>query len=274
MDAHIVTTSNGTNALMKRKKSDHHSEGEARGLLAKETIKHALKEYLDVKLAAKSYVEKHHIVDGVPTDASVEPEESPYPDVWGIPDAYHTFYLRQGGLPEWKRARAITIAKNYHDQQKSNFLGYQVNYNLSYQEDFGVYLDTHVNNIGDAFQEGNLTVNSKFMERAVLDYYAALWHAKWPHSSKDLESYWGFTLTMGSTEGNLYGMWNARDYLSGKKILVDTNAWTAKSGKRVKLSPRLVYHQLDAPVENPNAHSHCIFLRGHSLLHLKMHDHA
>ncbi|MCO5595583.1 hypothetical protein L7F22_049628 [Adiantum nelumboides] len=259
MDAHIVTTSNGTNALMKRKKSDHHSEGEARGLLAKETIKHALKEYLDVKLAAKSYVEKHHIVDGVPTDASVEPEESPYPDVWGIPDAYHTFYLRQGGLPEWKRARAITIAKNCHDQQKSNFLGYQVNYNLSYQEDFGVYLDTHVNNIGDAFQEGNLTVNSKFMERAVLDYYAALWHAKWPHSSKDLESYWGFTLTMGSTEGNLYGMWNARDYLSGKKILVDTNAWTAKSGKRVKLSPRLVYHQLDAPIENPNAYTPVAF---------------
>ncbi|MCO5590428.1 hypothetical protein L7F22_044398 [Adiantum nelumboides] len=60
-----------------------------------------------------------------------------------------------------------------------------------------------VNNIGDTFQEGNLTANNKFMEQAVLDYYAALWHAKWPHSSKDLESYWGFTLTMGSTEGNL-----------------------------------------------------------------------
>ncbi|MCO5590434.1 hypothetical protein L7F22_044404 [Adiantum nelumboides] len=123
-----------------------------------------------------------------------------------------------GGLSDsWKQARAITIAKNYHDQKKSNFLGYQVNYNLSYQEDFGVYLDTHVNNIGDAFQEGNKTVNNKFMERAVLDYYIALWHAKWPNLSKDLESYWGFTLTMGSTEGNLYGMWNARDYLSGKK---------------------------------------------------------
>ena len=56
------------------------------------------------------------------------------------------------------------------------------------------------------------------MERNVLDYYASLWHAKWPHDPKDPESYWGYALTMGSTEGNLYAVWNARDYLSEKYV--------------------------------------------------------
>ncbi|KAI5081104.1 hypothetical protein GOP47_0004287 [Adiantum capillus-veneris] len=262
MAHHLQTAANGTpDAILplKRKKTDSTISEARSGLLAKEAVKHALKEYLDIKLAVKHYVDKHHIVDGISTDSSDEPEESPYPDPWGIPNAYHIFYLRQGGLPDWRRARAIATAKEYHAQQKSNFLGYQVNFNLNYEEEFGSYLNTHVNNIGDPFQEGNLTVNSKFMERAVLDYYAALWHAKWPHSDTDLDSYWGFTLTMGSTEGNLYGMWNARDYLSGKKILVDTNAWTSKKGKRVKLPPRLLYHQASTPIESPFAYTPIAF---------------
>lgn len=262
MDSIIATRngkrdSNGTATLPSKRKKTENQQGKA--LFTKEAIKDALKSYLDVKLVAKNFVDKHHHVNGVSTDASIQPEESPYPDVWGIPNSYHIFYLRQGGLPDWRRRRAIDTAKEYHAQQKDNFLGYQVNFNLDYAETFGSYLDTHVNNIGDPFQEGNLTVNSKFMERAVLDYYAALWHAKWPYSDKDLESYWGFTLTMGSTEGNLYGMWNARDYLGGKKILVDTNAWTVQGNKKVNVRPRLVYHACTAPVENPNAYSPIAF---------------
>ncbi|MCO5595573.1 hypothetical protein L7F22_049618 [Adiantum nelumboides] len=260
MDTHIVSALNCFhNALndtpaevfpFTRKIATHLQEIDKTASLANTAIKH-----FDVKLAVENYVKKHHIVEGFPTDASVEPDESPYPDIWGIPNAYHTFYLSQGGLPAWRRARAIAAAKDYHAQQKSNSIGYPGNLNLNYQEDFGCYLDTHVNNIGDAFQEGNSTIHSKFMERAVLDYYAALWHAKWPHSDNDLESYWGFTLTMGSTEGNLYGMWNARDYLSDKKILVDTKAWTSKGGKKVNLQP----HQCDNPVESRHTHTPIAF---------------
>ena len=46
-----------------------------------------------------------------------------------------------------------------------------------------------------------------WMEHNVLNYYASLWHAKWPHDPKDPESYWGYTLTMGSSEGNLYAIY-------------------------------------------------------------------
>ena len=46
-----------------------------------------------------------------------------------------------------------------------------------------------------------VTVKAKWIERNVLDYYASLWNAKWPHDPNDPETYWGYVLTMGSTEG-------------------------------------------------------------------------
>jgi histidine decarboxylase len=61
-----------------------------------------------------------------------------------------------------------------------------------------------------------VTVKAKWIERNVLDYYASLWNAKWPHDPNDPETYWGYVLTMGSTEGNMHALWSARNYLSGK----------------------------------------------------------
>ncbi|KAH7352227.1 hypothetical protein KP509_19G035700 [Ceratopteris richardii] len=95
------------------------------------------------------------------------------------------------------------------------------------------------------------------MERAVLDYYAELWNAKWPYNDKDKESYWGFCLTMGSTEGNLYGMWNGRDYLGGKKILIDEQL-VMRSGVMVS-SPRFVYQKAVLPADSPNAYTPIAF---------------
>ena len=92
----------------------------------------------------------------------------------------------------------------YETRQKSNFLGYQANQALDFKTDLSEYLNYHVNNIGDPFQSGNFTVNSKFVERAVLDYFASLWHARWPYEKDDTcskewrESYWGYVLSMGS----------------------------------------------------------------------------
>ena len=49
--------------------------------------------------------------------------------------------------------------------------------------------------------------------------YAYLWNAKWPHSISDPDTYWGYVLTMGSSEGNIYSLWNAQGYLKGKFML-------------------------------------------------------
>ena len=104
--------------------------------------------------------------------------------------------------------------------QTDNILGCQT----TYYNDYSVasrYLGTFLNNIGDPFVPGFYTMNTKWMERNVLDYYASLWNAKWPHNANDPETYWGYVSTMGSSEGNLYGLWNARDYLQGKIMMSD-----------------------------------------------------
>ena len=108
------------------------------------------------------------------------------------------------------------------NQQQKYFLGYQIGMDLSeYVPTISPYLAFHTNNVGDPFVCGSMTVNTKWMECNVLDYYASLWNAKWPHNANDPETYWGYVLTMGSTEGNLYSAWNARDYLSGKFLYYD-----------------------------------------------------
>ena len=84
------------------------------------------------------------------------------------------------------------------------------------------YLAFHSNNAEDPFTCGSMTMNTKWMEVNVLDlYYASLWNAKWPHNAQDPETYWGYVLSMGATEGNLYSACNARDYLSGKFLFYD-----------------------------------------------------
>jgi histidine decarboxylase len=112
----------------------------------------------------------------------------------------------------------------------------------------------HLNNIGDPFVKGNFTVNTKFMERAVLNYFAKLWHAKLPHNLKDVDSYWGYVLTMGSTEGNLYGLWNARDYLSGKVLLCDP-----KDNTRLVLRQASLAANAKDKKNNENAFSPVVF---------------
>jgi len=168
------------------------------------------------------------------------------------------FRLRAEALSPEQRAAAMAALWHYESRQTEFSLGYQCNQRLEYSENLARYLDRHVNNVGDPFQTGSTTFNTKWVERAVLDYFASLWHAKLPHDPDDRESYWGYVLTMGSTEGNLYGLWNARDYLAGRFLLIDpesaeeARAAASNGGKRV-VPPRLVYQQAPAPESQPNA---------------------
>jgi histidine decarboxylase len=135
---------------------------------------------------------------------------------WELP-----FELGDNGLAPDQRHETLTSFREYIERQVHSFLGYQANQHAEYSTQLSWMLDHHVNNLGDPFVPGNFTVNSKAFERDVLDYYARLWHAKSPHSAADDDSYWGYVLSMGSTEGNLYGLWNARDYLKGKALVED-----------------------------------------------------
>ena len=146
------------------------------------------------------------------------------------------------GLSADHTRKAQDQTHEYVETQSSNFLGYQSNFHNDMTIATG-YLYTSLNNLGDPFVPGNFTVGSRWMERNVLDYYASLWNAKWPHDEEDPDTYWGYVTTMGSSEGNLYGIWNARDYLQGKFMMTDVT----------KKIPTTLYVQAKAGKGNENA---------------------
>ena len=126
------------------------------------------------------------------------------------------------GLTEEQQEAAQKETRKLLQVQKSTSIGYQTNNHLpGYRKTLAPHLEFMSNNIGDPYEPGSFTMNTKWMECNVLDYYASLWNARWPYKLEDQESYWGYVLTMGSTEGNLYAAWNARDYLSGKYMFYD-----------------------------------------------------
>ena len=139
---------------------------------------------------------------------------------------YNLFEIPANGMTDDQRATAIAQLEKMIKTQHSHFMGFQANQDEKYS-DYSWLLDMHVNNIGDPFTGGLFTLNSKFCERAVLDYFASMWHVDWPHKGKkkDLSNrYWGYLLSMGFTEGNIYGLYNARDYLKGEMLIVqETN---------------------------------------------------
>ena len=173
------------------------------------------------------------------------------------------------GQTECERQNMYEQFAAYTHQQKRRFLGYQTEENIHYQTVMAPFLDMSLNNVGDPFINGNYTMNSKNIERAVLDYYASLWNAKWPSQGPfidennqfqrgDPESYWGYVLTMGSTEGNLYGTLNARDYLSGVMLLEEEIKAETECGKVISQNQVYAHHPIP-PTDNPNAYTPVAF---------------
>jgi histidine decarboxylase len=176
----------------------------------------------------------------------------PMQDVWNpIPPATPNpdqFALSERGLSPAARVNALNTLAAYLDHKRDHMLGYQVTEDMNgYQEDLSRFLKHHLNNLGDPFQVGGYKVNTKVVEQAVLNYFAKLWHGE-PYNQKNKESCWGYVLSMGSTEGNMYALWNARDYLAGRSLIVDDE----KPGT----------HTYDQPVpdpHNPNAYKPVVF---------------
>lgn len=147
---------------------------------------------------------------------------------------------------------AVTQLTNYVTAYADKFLGYQSTAKLDTSH-LARFVKYAINNIGDSFAnpksggsqfaDGYFGLNSKWIERAVLDYFAQKWHAPRPRRVREdapgptedepancklagdhwLNSYWGYVLSMGSTEGNLMALRSARDYLKGRKLHYDPN---------------------------------------------------
>lgn len=87
-------------------------------------------------------------------------------------------------------------------QNTSNFLGYPVAKDFDYTplQDF---LQYPLNNLGDPFEACTYAVHTREMEREVVQYFAELFRA-------DPLNWWGY-VTNGGSEGNLYGLYLARE---------------------------------------------------------------
>jgi len=191
------------------------------------------------------------------TSYPTKDSENIYPQIPGI--NFKDFKLTLERMPETQRMRALKSLYDYEIKQRQNSIGFQGNQKMDYL-DLAQFLNISIHNIGDPFVTGNYTVNTKFVERAVLDYLASIWNAQWPHenvqneNSNDqwLNSYWGY-ITMGGTEANIFALCNARDYLEGKALLHNSN-----DGEQIKCYSNITQHQKCCPVKADESPRACI----------------
>ena len=149
-----------------------------------------------------------------------------------------------------------------HDQQKQAFD--EMAQTLSYSSEFflGSHAILHFNGDtvkrfldcfpltgGDPFRNGPCDLNMKWMERNVLDYFASLWHAKWPHNPQDPESYWGHITNLDTTEASAYVLRSARDYLLGKFVISTTKPLSSKTSL---IDPRKINKYVNGKFETSN----------------------
>ena len=86
-------------------------------------------------------------------------------------------------------------------REANHFIGYPCNIDFDYSE-LSPFLEQALNNVGDPFVSSNYRVNSHVLEREVVEYFAELTQAG--------SDFWGY-VTNGGTEGNMYGLYLARE---------------------------------------------------------------
>ena len=90
------------------------------------------------------------------------------------------------------------------ERESSRFVGYPSNGAFDYS-DLYRFLRFPLNNVGDPFVESTYRVHSRSFEQDVLRFFAKMYRA--PE-----DNYWGY-VTSGGTEGNMYGLYLARELL-------------------------------------------------------------
>lgn len=86
--------------------------------------------------------------------------------------------------------------------KNDQYLGYPIAKGFKYS-DLAPFLDLSINNLGDPYCTSSLSIDTKTIEVEVIEFFTNLLRAQ-----KD--SVWGY-VTNGGSEGNLYGLYLARD---------------------------------------------------------------
>lgn len=88
------------------------------------------------------------------------------------------------------------------EERADYFIGYPIAQDFDYSELYPL-LKLPLNNVGDPQVESTYDLNSRSLEQEVLNFFADLFHAP-------ANNWWGY-VTNGGSEGNLYGLYVARE---------------------------------------------------------------
>ncbi|MCP2256541.1 histidine decarboxylase [Streptoalloteichus tenebrarius] len=156
------------------------------------------------------------------------------------------FALPLSGLPKGRGQEILgTLMACFSAKWRALLAGAEAP-RVDYQADLSPMLGFPVAYVGDPFEDVRHAPHLRAVERAVVGYYARLWHAR-PRSSRPMpeDAYWGYVLSLGASEGLLYALWVARDYLSGRSLVSEVDGGV----------PRQVWVQDEPPAGNPNAYT-------------------
>lgn len=106
-------------------------------------------------------------------------------------------------LPDAERARLEAFEERI-EHVNDLALGYPAAKDFDFRE-IARFLTFPINNVGDPFAEATYRVESREFEREVVAFFAEALHAP-------ADDWWGY-VTNGGTEGNLYGLYLARELL-------------------------------------------------------------
>lgn len=144
-------------------------------------------------------------------------------------------------LSEEDRATLDKLLKKLEDNDRT-FLGYPCNLIHDYSELFP-FLRHSANNVGDPFNNSNYKMNTLEIEREVIRFFAGL-------TELPDEEMWGY-VTNGGTEGNIYGLFLARETLPNAMVYYseDTHYSVGKALRLLNMRSIMIRHQANGEMD-------------------------
>lgn len=142
---------------------------------------------------------------------------------------YHKF------LAEKDQQKLQKLLKKLNDYDK-NFVGYPCNQHFDYN-DLIPFLEHSINNVGDPFKSSNYKMNTLEIECEVVSFFAEL-------AELAQDEMWGY-VTNGGTEGNLYGLFLAREAFPDALVYYseDTHYSVGKALRLLNMRSIMIRHQ-------------------------------
>ena len=140
-----------------------------------------------------------------------------------------------GELPRDVERQLDELYRNL-EHELETFIGYPCASGFDYSELFR-FLKFPINNVGDPYSPSTYRIHTKEIECEVLAWFAELTHA-------DPGSFWGY-VTNGGSEGNLYGLYLARELMpDGMVYYSEDTHYSVSKNLRMLAMPSIMIRTL------------------------------